>query len=206
MRRSAYFCDETRMTMKITRSLIISLCLMILISALYRIMPNRPFGFAPQIAMGLFSGALFVNNKKWAFALPLVSLLISDVLYQVLHSYGLTPIIGFYDGQAVNYLLFGCMTCFGFLINTNKISNVAIASLAAPTSYFLVSNFLVWVSDPALGFGLNRPRTFGGLIQTYGDALPFFKYSIAATLVFSALLFGTYYLIQNKIARKELAA
>jgi hypothetical protein len=99
-------------------------------------MPNRPWGFAPQIAMGLFSGALFVNNKKWAFALPLISLFISDLLYQVLYSYGLTPIFGFYQGQWVNYLLFGGMTCFGFLIKKNKISNVLIASLAAPTTLF----------------------------------------------------------------------
>lgn len=191
--------------MKITRSLVISFCLMILISALYRIMPNRPWGFAPQIAMGLFSGALFVNNKKWAFALPLISLFLSDVLYQVLHAYGLTPIIGFYQGQWVNYLVFGSMTAFGFLINKNKIGSVVLASLAAPTAYFLISNFLVWASDPALGYGLNRPRNFGGLMLTYGDALPFFKYSIAATFVFSAVLFGTYYLIRNRSAKTELA-
>lgn len=192
--------------MKITRSLVISLCLMILISALYRIMPNRPWGFAPQIAMGLFSGAVFVNNKKWAFALPLLSLFLSDVLYQVLHSYGLTPIIGFYDGQLVNYIIFGAMTAFGFLINKNKPGNVVFASIAAPTAYFLVSNFLVWASDPALGFGLNRTRDFAGLMQTYGDALPFFKYSIAATVIFSAVLFGAYYLIANRRRSVELTA
>jgi hypothetical protein len=189
--------------MKINRSLIISLCLMVLISALYRIMPNRPWGFAPQIAMGLFSGALFVKNKKWAFALPLLSLFISDLLYQVLYTYGLTPIQGFYDGQWVNYLLFAGMTCFGFMIKKNKISNVAIAALTAPTTYFLISNFLVWASDR--GFGLNRPRTFEGLILTYGDALPFFKYSVMATVVFSAILFGTYYLAQNWVSKKKLA-
>ncbi len=189
--------------MKITRSLIISLALMVLISALYRIMPNRPWGFAPQIAMGLFSGALFVKDKKWAFALPLVSLFISDLFYHMLYTNGLSPIMGFYDGQWVVYLLFGSMTCFGFLINKNKISNVVVASLAAPTTYFLLSNLFVWSSDK--GFGLDRPRTFDGLILTYGDALPFFKYSIMATVVFSALLFGSYYLVQNVNAKKELA-
>ncbi|NCI49917.1 hypothetical protein GWC95_08290 [Sediminibacterium roseum] len=190
--------------MKITRSLVISLCLMVLISALYRIMPNRPWGFAPQIAMALFSGALFVNDKKWAFALPLISLFISDCLYQVLYTYGLTPIQGFYDGQWIMYVLFGSMTVFGFLINKNKVGNVLLASLAAPTTYFLLSNFVVWAS-PKQGFGLNRPQTFEGLVLTYGDALPFFKFSVIATVVFSAVLFGTYYLVQQVNARKELA-
>ena len=52
--------------MKISRSIIFALVLTIVASALYRIMPNRPMGFAPQIAIALFSGALCVKNKKWA--------------------------------------------------------------------------------------------------------------------------------------------
>ncbi len=189
--------------MKINRSLIISLFLMVLVSALYRILPNRPMGFAPQIAIGLFSGALFVQNKKWAFVLPLVSMFLSDLLYQALYTYGFTNIIGFYDGQLINYLLFAGMTCFGFLIKTNKIGNVVIAALAAPTTYFLISNFLVWVSDR--GFGLNRPKTFNGLLLCYNDALPFYKNSVMATVVFSAVLFGTYYLAKNYFSKKALA-
>ena len=176
---------------------------MVLVTALYRVLPNRPWGFAPQIAIGLFSGSLFVNDKKWAFALPLLSMFISDLLYQVLYINGLTIIMGFYDGQWVNYLLFAGLTCFGFLIKKSKISNVVIAALAAPTTYFLISNFLVWASDR--GFGLNRPKTFTGLLLTYGDGLPFYKNSLLATVVFSAVLFGTYYLAKNSFSKKQLA-
>jgi hypothetical protein len=189
--------------MKINKSLVISLFLMVLVSAIYRILPNRPMGFAPQIAIGLFSGALFVKNKKWAFFLPLLSMFISDLLYQYLYVNGMTSIQGFYDGQWVNYLLFAGLTCFGFLIKKNKISNVMFAALAAPTTYFLISNFLVWVSDR--GYGLNRPKTFNGLLLTYNDALPFYKNGLLATIVFSAVLFGTYYLAENFFAKKQAA-
>lgn len=189
--------------MKINRSLILSLVIMVLVSALYRIMSNRPMGFAPQIAIGLFSGALFVADKKWAFALPLLSMFLSDLLYQVLYINGMTDIMGFYDGQWVNYLLFAGITSFGFLIRKNRVSNVLVAALAAPTTYFLVSNFLVWASDR--GFGLNRPKTFQGLMLTYGDALPFYGNSLMATVVFSAVLFGTYYLAKNYLAQEKLA-
>lgn len=188
--------------MKINRPLVISLILMVLVSALYRILPDRPMGFAPQIAMGLFSGALFVKNKKWAFILPLVSMFLSDLLYQVLYNNGLTAIRGFYDGQWINYLLFAGMTCFGFLIKTNKIGNMIVAALSAPTAYFLVSNFFVWASDR--GFGLNRPKTFSGLLLCYNDGLPFYKNSVIATVIFSAVLFGTYYLAKNLFVKKEL--
>jgi hypothetical protein len=189
--------------MKINRSLLISFVLMVLVTALYRILPNRPWGFAPQFALGLFSGALFVKDKKWAFALPLVSMFLSDLLYQVLYSYGLTPIFGFYYGQWVNYLLFAGLTCFGFMIKKGKIANIIAAVLAAPTVHFLVSNFLVWFSDR--GFGLNRPKTFNGLLLTYQDALPFYKNSLLGTLVFSTILFGSYYFAKNWFAKKQLA-
>lgn len=189
--------------MKINKSLLLSLFLMVVVSALYRILPNRPMGFAPQIAIGLFSGALFIKNKNWAFFLPLVSMFLSDVIYQFLYVNGLSTIMGFYDGQWVNYLLFVGLTCFGFLIKKNKISNVMIAGLAAPTTYFLISNFLVWISDR--GFGLNRPKTFSGLLLCYNDALPFYLNSVLATVVFASVLFGTYYLAENYLGKKKLA-
>jgi hypothetical protein len=189
--------------MKINRSLVISLVLMVLVSALYRILPNRPMGFAPQIAIGLFSGALFIKDKKWAFALPLISMFLSDLLYQVLYNYGLSPYMGFYDGQWVNYLLFAAITCFGFMIRRNNVPNMLVAAVAAPTTHFLVSNFLVWASDR--GFGLNRPKTFNGLLLTYEDALPFYRNSVIATVVFSAVLFGTYYFAQKRAMRKQVA-
>ncbi len=187
--------------MKINKPLVISLVLTVLVSALYRILPNRPYGFAPQIAIGLFSGALFVKDKKWAFALPLLSMFLSDLLYELLYTNGLSPIMGFYKGQWVNYILFVGITCFGFLIKKNRISNVVLAAVAAPTCYFLISNFLVWGVD--MGFGLNRPRNFTGLMMTYEDALPFYKNSLMGTIVFSAVLFGTYYLVQNRLMKKQ---
>jgi hypothetical protein len=186
--------------MKITKSLLLSFVLMIVISALYRILPNRPMGFAPQIAMGLFSGALFTRDKKWAFALPVISLFVSDLLYQFLYNQGLSPIQGFYEGQWVNYLLLASMTFFGFIAYNRKPVNVAIAALSAPTAFFLLSNFHVWLNAPR--FGLGRPQNFQGLLLTYQDALPFFKNSIMATVVFSAVLFGSYYLLNRKSAQQ----
>lgn len=191
--------------MKINKSLLVSFVLMIVVSALYRVMPNRPMGFAPQIAISLFSGALFVKDKKWAFLLPIVSLFLSDLLYEALYIYsnGATLIKGFYDGQWVMYVLLAGLAGFGFLINTRKLGNVVLAAIAAPTAHFLLSNLFVWAGT---GFGLDRPKTFNGLLLTYGDALPFYKNSVIATLVFSAVLFGVYYLVAGSMtAKKEKA-
>ena len=179
--------------MKITKPVLISLVLLILVSALYRVIPGRPPGFAPQLAMTVFSGALFIKNKKWAFFLPIFSMLISDLFYQVLFISGLSGTAGFYDGQWQNYLLFGGLTTIGFLMNRITIGRVMLASIASPTIYFLLSNFLVWAS----GSGLGRPITGSGLLLCYNDGLPFYINSLYGTAFFSAVLFGSYFLIKN---------
>lgn len=180
--------------MRLNKQIILALIIMILTSALYRVLPGRPFGFAPQIAIALFGGSLFVSQKKYAFLLPIISLFISDVLYQLLYNYHFTVIQGFYQGQLLNYVLIASTAVFGFGLQTNKLSKYIIGFLSAPTAYFLISNFLVW----AQGGGYHRPFTTTGLIQTMVDGLPFYPYSVAGTLVFGAILFGSFRLLIPK--------
>lgn len=179
--------------MKITKNVITGFILLIIIASLYRIMPGRPWGFAPQLAMAIFGGAI-IKDKKFAFILPLLSMFISDALYEVLYRNGVGNIQGFYEGQLTNYILFGLMVFFGFLIRNFNVGRIALASIAAPTAYFFLSNFMIWASSSPLA-GLGRPKTFNGLLLTLGDGLPFYAWSIAATVIFSAILFGSYYLI-----------
>jgi hypothetical protein len=182
--------------MKLNKSLIWALLLLTLVAALYRIIPNRPWGFAPQWAMAVFAGAV-IKNKKWAFSLPVLSMLISDIIYQALYINGLSSIQGFYDGQWQNYLLFALLVVIGFAIRKINVQNIFIASLIAPTVYFILSNFVLWAGwSGTRGFG--RPKTFNGLMMCYTDAIPFYKTSLIATVVFSAILFGTYYFISKK--------
>ena len=159
-------------------------------------MPGRPYGFAPQIAMAIFGGAI-IKDKKFAFLLPLLAMFVSDCLYQLLYINGVGSMYGFYDGQLLNYLLFGGLTVFGFFIKNLNVKKIALASVAAPTAYFLASNFFVWASSSPLA-GLSRPKTFAGLMMCYGDGLPFYPWSVASTFVFCAILFGSYYLMTKK--------
>ena len=182
--------------MKITKQLAGSFILLIVIASLYRIMPGRPYGFAPQIAMAIFGGAI-IKDKKFAFLLPLLAMFVSDCLYQLLYINGVGTMYGFYEGQVLNYILFGGLTVFGFFIKNLNVKKIALASIAAPTAYFLASNFFVWASSSPLA-GLSRPKTFAGLMMCYGDGLPLYPWSVASTFVFSAILFGSYYLMTKK--------
>jgi len=182
--------------MKITKQLAGSFILLIVIASLYRIMPGRPYGFAPQIAMAIFGGAI-IKDKKFAFLLPLLAMFISDCLYQLLYINGVGIIYGFYEGQVLNYILFAGLTVFGFFVKNLSVKKIALASIAAPTAYFLASNFFVWASSSPLA-GLGRPKTFAGLMMCYSDGLPFYSWSVASTFVFSAILFSSYYLMTKK--------
>jgi hypothetical protein len=192
--------------MKISKQLLPSLILLIIIASLYRVIPSRPFGFAPQIAMAIFGGAV-IKDKKLSFLLPLLSMFVSDALYELLYVNGIGNIKGFYEGQITNYILFGSMTVFGFFIKKINIPQLLVASLAAPTAFFLLSNFFVWLSNSP-DAGWQRPKTFAGLLLCYNDGLPFYPWSVASTLIFSAILFGGYFLftrnpspaVQSKIA------
>ena len=178
--------------MKLNKEIVIALIIMIVTSALYRVLPGRPFGFAPQIAIALFSGSLFVKNKHFAFLLPLISMFLSDLMYQVLYVNHLSPIQGFYEGQWQNYLLIAATAIFGFGLQTNNVSKFVGNFIAAPTLFFLISNFMVWASFG----GYQHPMTASGLMQTIVDGLPFYGYSVAGTFVFGAIMFGGFKLVQ----------
>jgi hypothetical protein len=191
--------------MKSSKNIAWSFLLLVIIAALYRIIPNRPFGFAPQWAMAVFAGAV-IKDKKWAFIIPVLSMFISDLLYQGLYMAGATSMVGFYEGQWQNYLLFTLLVFVGMAVKKLNLIQITAASLAAPTIYFLISNFLVWASNGTTR-GLDRPKTFDGLMLCYADGIPFFRMSILATLIFSALLFGSYMFVRNYQAiSRELKA
>ena len=172
--------------------LLIVFALLIVTAALYRIIPGRPMGFAPQLAIALFGGAV-LQDKKWAFALPLFSLFLSDALYEVLYRSGLSTIAGFYEGQGINYLLLAGITFIGIGMRRVTLSNIVAGSIAAPVLFFLTSNLATWLGHG----GYNLPMTGAGLFQTYVLGLPFFYMSLAATLVFSGMLFGAWYAIRG---------
>lgn len=194
--------------MKLTKSTVLSFILLVIAASMYRVWEGRPFGFAPQLAMAIFGGAV-IRDKRLAFVMPLASMLISDLLYQALYINGLSTIKGFYQGQWINYLIFAGITVFGFLMKKINLKNIIGFSLGGSVLFFLVSNFTVWLG----GGGLNRPFTFPGLIQCYADAIAFHKQYgliegfagnfVIGDLFFSLLLFGSYYFINKYVVNQK---
>ena len=184
--------------MKGHKTLVFAFILMILAASVYRVWDGRPWGFVPQMAIALFAGAV-IKDKRWALAMPLLSMFLSDVLYQVLYTYGYTDIKGFYGGQAPNYVLFASITFIGFWMRNKNVGRMVAGTLAAPTAYFLMSNFAVWAG----GGGLQRPKTFDGLIMCYADGLPFYGGYVMGTVFFSVVLFGSYFIYRKNLESQK---
>ena len=191
--------------MKLNKSNLLVLFILILACALYRVWDSRPMGFAPQIAMALFAGSIS-KDKRFAFLFPVLSLFISDLLYQFLYSQGLSTIKGFYEGQWQIYLMIASITIIGFFINKNKIGQILVGSLAGAVYFFIISNFMVWIGG---GWDINNqpyPRSFDGLMLCFSEGLPFFKWSLLSTLLFNGIFFGTFYLLGKSVLKKEMQA
>lgn len=196
--------------MKFSKQTTIAFVLILLLASLYRAWDGRPFGFAPQMAIALFAGAV-IKDKKWAIVLPLLSMLVSDLLYQFLYIRGLSSIQGFYSGQWINYLLIAGLACFGMLMRRITTVNIIGFSISGSLIYFLLSNFTVWLG----GGGLGRPKTFDGLMLCYGDAIAFYRdyglfngfvgNALIGDLFFSALLFGTYAIATQWVLRPAVS-
>lgn len=152
----------------------------ILIAALLRLLPHPP-NFTPIGAMALFAGAHL--GRRWlAFAAPLAALLVSDLL------------LGFHSTMVYVYAATAGAVLIGSVLGARPSAvGVGLASVSSAVLFFAVTNFGVWLSG-----GL-YPRDLGGLAACFVAAIPFFQYSLAGDLVFSALLFGGFALAERQV-------
>ena len=153
---------------------------MIFTAAAVRLLPHLP-NFEPIAALALFGGA-HLEDKRWAFIVPLGAMLLSDAF------------IGFHGQMPVVYGTFACIVCMGLFLSQRQTAvSVTGAALLASTFFFVVTNLGVWAFDSLY------PMTVEGLAACYVAAIPFFGYSVAGTLFYTAILFGGFALAQRKM-------
>ncbi len=161
----------------IQRVLVITLIM--ILAAASRLLPHPP-NFTAIAALGLFGGAMF-NNRLLAFLIPLAVLLATDA------------IIGFHDLMWSVYVSFGLIIGIGFFLKSRQLSvtSVAVASVVGSVLFFLITNFAAWIGSPFY------PQNFGGLMTSYGLAIPFFGNTLAGDLFYNSLLFGSFYFVKQ---------
>jgi hypothetical protein len=160
------------------RARLLALLAAIFAAAAMRLLPHPP-NFSPIAAVALFSGA-YLSKRAIAFVAPIAALLLSDLF------------LGFYPELVFVYLSVAAIVLIGWAISKRKSAGwVAAAALASSLLFYLVTNFGVWlVMD-------YYPKTLAGLAACYVAAVPFFQNTLAGDLVFTALLFGGFYLAER---------
>ena len=148
--------------------------------------------FVPIAAIGLFSGAVIKDKRGIAFMVPLLGQFFADVYFQLF-----THIAGFYDlkGQLFNYAALILATAFGASMKEPKLKSTPAYIFGASTIFFLVSNFGYFAG------GWNG-YSVAGLVKTYADGIPFFKYTAIGDMIGGMLLFGTYFMVQYRVTKK----
>jgi hypothetical protein len=161
--------------------------IIILIAALARLLPHPP-NFAPIAAMALFGGTYM--DKKYAIALPLTALFVSDLF------------IGFYDlgTQLAVYGSFVLAGLIGIWLKSHKtVSNIISGAFLSSILFFVITNFSVWA------FGTLYPKDLGGLLQSYTLALPFFRNTILGDIFYAGVFFGGFELVKAWSTRMQKA-
>src|SRR5215210_4870086 len=116
-------------------TLVLSALLLIIAAAFTRLFPHYP-NFTAIGAIAVFGGSV-IQDKKFAFLLPLAALLLSDICLQLF-----TSTKGFYGtSQYFVYSAFVLITALATLIQRRSVFNIALAAIWSGVIFFMLSNF-----------------------------------------------------------------
>ncbi|QHT71066.1 hypothetical protein GXP67_32650 [Rhodocytophaga rosea] len=185
----------------------IVLGLFIILAALYRLLladnAQLPFSnFTPIGAMALFGGCYFYNKGK-AFAFPLLSLWIGDIFLN--RYWYFDEWVIFYDGFAWVYASFLGMVLIGRFIKKVSVISVVLSAVSAALLHWLVSDLGVLLSGGTdVTTGLPYTRDLEGLLKCYYLAIPYMQNMLVGNLVYCALFFGVFELLQKRYPALKL--
>ena len=146
-------------------------------------LPIHMLNFTPVAAALLFFGARQPRSRIW---IPVGLLTISDILLNLHYGAKFTP--DFF----VTIAWYAAIALLGnaLLNKDSKPLRIGAASLLASASFFLLSNFMVWMVWDMYS------KSIRGLLACYAAGLPFFRNTVTGDLVFSAAFFGITYLVK----------
>ncbi len=143
--------------------------------------PNTTPVTAIAFAAGKYVGA------KWAIAIPLIVMVISDA------------VIGFYDWKVLVsvYGSFAIIGCVSILARSKPPAVTILLVMASSLFFFLITNFAVWATSTWY------PHTTAGLITAYAAGLPFLRNMFIGDVFYAASLLGVFEWIVAKARERR---
>lgn len=150
--------------------------LFVVLAIVVRFLPH-PLSFTPVAAALLFFGAKMPRKQAW---IPIALLAASDViLTKVVYAYPLTV------DHFVTWAWYGAAIAIGSLLAKNDgLVRVVTTAIASSLSFFVVSNFAVWMVWNMY------PKTLDGLAACYIAAIPFYRNNLIADPLFAVVMFS----------------
>jgi hypothetical protein len=146
---------------------------LVVLGAGARLVPH-PWNFTPMMAIGLFAGSQ-ARKASTGILATLLALVVSDA------------VLGFYSGFCYVYAATLIPVLLGRVIrNRNGAAGIAVAALASSLSFFVITNFMVWVT------GQLYPRTIVGLSECFLAGIPFYRNQALGDAVYTVAIFGGY--------------
>jgi hypothetical protein len=169
--------------------------LFLVFALLTRLLPHPGWmNFTAVGAMLIYFGA----RRSWReIFVPLTLLIAAD--------YCLTVLVYHYAFHPQAYLLTWAWYAMAFALgrillhSRTTFVRVAASALLGPTSFFVLSNFAVWVGSAMY------THTLDGLVTCYVAALPFYRNDLAATSVFLGIAFGVPALVRRSLENRTPA-
>jgi len=198
--------SETRSagTLANTRQDLCALVVLVTLGVAARLLLRDIPNFAPVMGIALFAGFL-MQRASLAIAAPLAVMVISD---QVLGGYEFGMMIVVYTMLAAPVLLRPVVRTL--LVGKQRSrwargSALMGISVGASVTFFLVTNLAVWVQSVSGASPMAfYDASIQGLLHCYGQALPFFRYTLAGDLCFTTGLFGSWALVVTALERNRL--
>jgi len=171
--------------------------LLVLVAVLSRLIPHAPWWHFTAVTGSLL---YFGAKRPWREMLaPLAALITADCYLTLFAYHGYS--IQWDSAVSWGWYLFAMLLGAALLRKRVTFARGAAGALLGPTSFFLVSNFGVWVS------GMNGyPHTLAGLATCYGMGVPFYRNDLLATSLVLAVMLGVPVLVRKMSAHRTEAA
>jgi hypothetical protein len=169
--------------------------LLLVLAILTRVVPHHDW-----LNFTAIGGALlyFGARRSWREMLaPLAALMATDY-YLTVYSYH-------YGFQWTNYIptwsWYVAVMILGYILLKSKTTwlRVGAGVVLGPTSFFLISNYAVWlVSSHTVRLANDMySHNFSGLITCYAAGLPFYRNDLLSTAIVAGLAFGVPVLVRE---------
>ena len=158
---------------------------LILIGIASRFLVHIP-NFTPLLAVALFAGALL--PRKWAVIVPVALYALVDLMV------GWHPTIAFTWGSMALIAVIGQKH-----LQNRSWKRVAGTSLVSALLFYVITNFGAWIALSVY------PKNLAGLVECYVAAIPFFRNTLASSVLYSFVLFGAYDIVAGRVKDSRLA-